>query len=219
MTMKTALLIGATGLTGSHVLNLLFADDRFSKVKVFARRSTNISHPKLEEHIVNFDHTEEWKHLIIGDVLFSALGTTLKKAGGKVPQYNVDYTYQYNVAKAAAENGVPVYVLVSSVGANADSMVFYSKMKGELEQAIKKLPFRNIHIMQPGPLEGDRAEERPSEKAGLRVIKFITNLGLFKGYKPIHGEIVARAMVNASFDSRSPIKVYRLLEIFERAET
>ena len=216
--MKTAILIGATGMTGSCALQLLLKDERFLKVKIFTRRSTNILHPKLEEHIIDFDHTDSWKHLVTGDVLFSALGTTLKQAGGKVPQYKVDYTYQYNFAKAASDNEVPVYVLVSSVGANPDSLIFYSKMKGELEREIRKLAFRNIHILQPGPLEGLREKERKAEKIGISITRFITNLGLFKGYQPIHGQIVAKAMINASFDIQSPVKIYRLLEVFKKAE-
>ena len=216
--MKTANLIGATGMTGSYTLQLLLKDDRFSRVKIFVRRTANIHDPKLEEYIIDFDKADSWKHLVTGDVLFSSLGTTLKQAGGKIPQYKVDYTYQYNFAKAASDNGVPVYVLVSSVGANPDSLVFYSKMKGELERDIRKLPFRHIHILQPGPLEGPREKERKFEKIGIGITRFITDLGLFKGYKPIHGQIVAQAMVNASFDTQSPVKVYRLMEVFERAE-
>lgn len=216
--MKTAILIGATGMTGSYVLQLLLKDDRFSRVKIFVRRTANLNHPKLEEHIIDFDNSDSWKHLVTGDVLFSALGTTLKQAGGKVPQYKVDYNYQYNFAKASSDNGVPVYVLVSSVGANPASGIFYSRMKGELERDIRKLSFRHIYILQPGPLEGPRERERKFEKIGIGFTRFITDLGIFKGYKPIHGKIVAQAMVNASFDTQSPVKVYRLLEVFKRAE-
>jgi len=216
--MKTAILIGATGLVGSNALQLLLADDRFEKVKVFARRSKGIIHPKLEEHLIDFDLPDQWKHLVTGDILFSALGTTLKKAGGKNSQYRVDFTYQYEFAKAASANGVPVYVLVSSSGANADSLVFYLKMKGELDREVKKLPFRHIHILQPGPLEGEREESRKSEETGIRITRFITNLGIFSAYKPIHGKIVAQAMINASFDTRAQYSVYKLLEVFRRAE-
>ena len=217
--MKTAILIGATGMTGSFALQLLLKDDRFSRVKIFTRRTTGFTNPKLEEHVIDFDAVENWKNLIMGDVLFSALGTTLKQAGGKDPQYKVDYTYQYNVAKAASENGVPVYVLVSSVGANPVSMIFYSKMKGELERDIRMLAFQNIHILQPGPLEGPRPKERKMEEVGIKVTRFFTNMGLFSGYKPIHGKIVAQAMINASFDTETGVKVYRLLEVFKRAES
>src|SRR5689334_5676279 len=98
---RTAMVIGATGLVGSHLVQLLLHDDRFAVVKIFARRSTGIQHPKLQERIIDFDHPERWKHLITGDVLFSALGTTLKTAGSKEAQYKIDHTYQFNVAKAA----------------------------------------------------------------------------------------------------------------------
>ena len=139
--MKTAVVIGATGLVGSELVALLLADSRFETVKVFVRRSTGRQHPKLEEHLVNFDAVETWKEQLTGDVLFSAMGTTLKQAGSKDAQYKIDYTYQYNVAKAAAENGVPQYVLISSAGASPKSRIFYSRMKGELEESVKKLTF------------------------------------------------------------------------------
>jgi uncharacterized protein YbjT (DUF2867 family) len=217
--MRSAIVIGATGLTGSHLTQILLKDDRFDKVKVFARRSPGIADPKLEEHLIDFDKPEEWKHLDTGDVLFSAIGTTLKKAGGKVAQYKVDFTYQYTFAKVASENRVPVYVLVSSAGANPDSIIFYTKMKGELEREIRKLPFSHIHIFQPGPLEGEREVERKTEQTGIKVMRFVTDLGIFSRYKPVHGKIVARAMVNASFDTQQPVKVYKLLEVFNRAES
>ena len=100
--MKTALLIGATGLVGGALLDLLLNDNRFEKVKVFVRRSTGESHPKLEEYQVDFDTLLTWKEFLKGDVLFSALGTTLKKAGSKEAQYKIDYTYQYELAKASS---------------------------------------------------------------------------------------------------------------------
>jgi uncharacterized protein YbjT (DUF2867 family) len=107
---KIAIVIGATGLVGSQLVQLLLKDDRFSKIKILARRGTGITNSKLQEHIINFNHPEQWKHLVTGDVLFSALGTTLKTAGSKEAQYKIDHTYQFNVAKAAAENQVPDYV-------------------------------------------------------------------------------------------------------------
>src|SRR5690349_10962018 len=138
----TAIVIGATGLVGSELVQQLLDDERFSLVKIFVRRSFGKQHPKLEEHIIDFDKIHEWGHLVSGDVLFSALGTTLKQAGGKEAQYRIDYNYQYDVADAAAKNKVPVYVLVSSAMANVDSKIFYTRMKGELERDIKKLPFQ-----------------------------------------------------------------------------
>ena len=212
--MKTAIVIGATGLTGSHLVDFLLKDERFNKVVIFVRRPTHKYNSKLEEHVINFDHPNEWKHLVKGHVLFSALGTTIKKAGSKEVQYKVDYTYQYQFAKAASQNGVPVYVLVSSVSADPNSRIFYTKMKGELERDVKNLSFQQIHILQPGQLEGERDEERSLEKVSLKLTKALNAIGLLKQYKPIHGRIVAKKMVTAAFSQLPGIHIYKLNEVF-----
>ncbi len=206
--MRTAIVIGATGLVGSHLLQLLLADDRFGKVKVLVRRATGIVHPKLEERVVNFDKPTEWQHLVTGDVLYSAMGTTLKTAGSKEAQYKIDHTYQYETASAAAANGVPVYVLVSAGGADVSSRLFYSRMKGELERDINKLPFRNIHILRPAVLVGKRKEARAGEGIGAAITKVVSYIPGFKWLRPIEGAAVAQAMVNATFDDSSDIHIY-----------
>ena len=218
MNSGTAIVIGATGLVGSSLVQLLLEDDRFLAVKVLVRRSTGIRHLKLQEHIINFDHPAQWKHLVKGDVLFSALGTTLKSAGSKEAQYKIDHTYQFNVAKAASENSVPVYVLVSAAMANEHSKIFYTRMKGELERDIRNLPFDYIHIIQPGMLVGNRKENRPFEKIGTPVLQFLNKLGIAKKQKPIHVSIVAQAMINVSFKKENHVNTYSLLEVFEQAK-
>lgn len=218
MNSGTAIVIGATGLVGSSLVQLLLEDDRFLAVKVLVRRSTEIRHLKLQEHIINFDHPAQWKHLVKGDVLFSALGTTLKSAGSKEAQYKIDHTYQFNVAKAASENSVPVYVLVSAAMANEHSKIFYTRMKGELERDIRNLPFDYIHIIQPGMLVGNRKENRPFEKIGTPVLQFLNKLGIAKKQKPIHVSIVAQAMINVSFKKKNHVNTYSLLEVFEQAK-
>lgn len=215
---RTAIVIGATGLVGSQLVQLLLNDDRFSAIKIFARRSTGVRHSKSEEHIISFDHPEQWKHLVTGDVLFSALGTTLKTAGSKEAQYKIDHTYQFNVAKAAAENGVPVYVLVSAATASEHSRIFYSRMKGELERDVKPLPFQYIHILQPGMLAGDRKENRPMERIGIPLLQFLNKLGIAKKQKPVDASIVAQAMINVSFKQQQRTNTYVLLDVFEQAK-
>lgn len=218
MIKKTAILIGATGLVGSNLLQKILADDRFAFVVVFVRRPTGIKDQKLIEHIINFNEPQNWQQLVRGDVLFSALGTTLKQAGSKDAQYKIDFTYQYNFAKAAAENGVPVYVLVSSAMANPNSRIFYTRIKGELEAAVKKLLFQSVQILQPGMLAGLRKEERAGEKIGAAVIKFLNILGIAKKQKPIDAAIVAQAMINVSFSENEKLGVYSLLQVFEAAD-
>ena len=198
---KAAILIGATGLVGSHVLNLLLKNERYSKVKVFHRRSTGVAHDKLEEQIINFDDIESWSDQLTGDELYSAMGTTIKKAGGKEAQYKVDVTLPLNVAKAAAENGVKKYSLVSSAGADSQSRLFYPRIKGELEEAVKSLSFERTTIMRPSILDGERDENRSGEQFGLGVMRIAGKIPGLKKYRPIPARQVARAMIHSLQDN------------------
>ena len=114
MSAMKALVIGATGAVGMDLVEQLLKDDAFERVTVFVRRPLAVENPKLTVHIIDFDHPEQWRELLQGDVLFSCLGTTIKAAGSQEAQWKVDYTYQYEAAKAARENGVEAYALVSS---------------------------------------------------------------------------------------------------------
>jgi uncharacterized protein YbjT (DUF2867 family) len=216
--MKTAIVIGATGLVGTQLVHLLLADTRFEKVVVFTRRSLQFKNEKLEEHIIDFNMPDEWQHLVKGDVFFSALGTTIKQAGGKKAQYKIDYTYQFQFAQAASYNNVPVYVLVSAASASQDSRIFYSRMKGELERDVKKLPFKSIYILQPGLLYGNRQQDRPGEKIGYSVITFLNRIGVFRKYRPIAGRTVAQAMLNSSIEAANGVHIYTLDRVFHLAE-
>jgi uncharacterized protein YbjT (DUF2867 family) len=212
----TAIVAGATGMVGTQLVQQLIEDERFPVIKIFTRRTTGIHHPKIREHIINFDRPDEWKHLVTGDVLFSALGTTLKQAGSKEEQYKIDFTYQYRIAEAAANNGAKVYVLISAAMASEKSRIFYSRMKGQLERAVKDLRFDHIHILQPGMLVGDRKEERKGEKLGISVLRFMNRFGIAKKHKPIDASTVAQAMINVSF-RKEMMNTYALLDLFELA--
>ncbi len=215
--MSTALLIGATGLVGDYLLRQLLADEQFTHLKVFTRRPTGYQNPRLEEYIVDFDQPRTWNEELRGDVLFSSLGTTLSQAGGQQEQYLVDYTYQFQAAQAAAENGVPTYVLVSSAGADAESLLFYNRMKGELERDIKRLPFQRIRIIQPGILAGPRTEQRLGEKVGLWLATAASTIPLLHSYRPIHARTVARAMHHAALDETPGVQTDSLEQVFTRA--
>lgn len=192
---KSAILIGATGLVGSQILKLLLEDERYNSVKVLHRRSTGVEHPKLTEHIIDFDKPEEWKQLVKGDHLFSALGTTIKKAGSKEAQYRIDYTYQFEMAEIGAENGISGYALVSSIGADPDSGSFYTRIKGELDEAVQQLSFDNILILRPSFLDGNRKEFRFGERIGIAIANIVCKVPGLKKYHPIKAETVAKAMI------------------------
>ena len=211
--MKTVLVIGATGMTGTELIKKLLDTEEYSKVISFVRRATGTTHPKLTEHIVDFDDMANWKYLLKGDVLFSAMGTTLKNAGSKAAQYKIDYTFQYEAAMYAAENGVSTYVLISSVGANANSLNFYQRMKGELDNAVQQLGFNTIVILRPGQLYGNRTEKRSAEKFALQMMFIFNKIGLLKKLRPIHASQLANAMIVAATLNKTSI--YTLTEIFD----
>lgn len=213
--MKTAIVLGATGLIGKHLTEKLLSDEDYSKVKTFTRRRIEIDHPKLEQHIVNFDRIDEWKNNIRGEVLFSAMGTTIKKADGRAAQYKIDYTYQYEFAEAAAENGVGKYCLVSSAGANPRSKNFYLRIKGELENKISELAFGNISIFRPSLLLGKRDEKRFAEELGAMFLEPVTRfIPLLRKYRPVKAETVAKYMIDiASREYNTKVIIYSSAQI------
>lgn len=212
-----ALVIGATGATGKDLVKQLLNDKDFEEVDIFVRKPLPIQNEKLKTYIVDFDKPEEWKNFVKGDVAFSCLGTTLKDAGSKEAQRKVDYEYQYEFARAAKENNVEDYILVSAYGANPKSKIFYSKMKGELEEAVKKLHFNKITIFKPGMLER-KDSERTGEVLGSRIIKFANKLGLFESQKPLPTDVLAKAMINSSKIKSNGYSSIKLGNIFCFAE-
>lgn len=212
-----ALVIGATGATGKDLVNQLLNDKDFEEVNIFVRKPVDIQNDRLHVHVVNFEKPEEWKGMVKGDVAFSCLGTTLKDAGSKEAQRKVDFDYQYEFAKAARENDVEDYILVSAYGASPDSRIFYSRMKGELEEAVKQLHFNKITIFKPGMLERKNSE-RTGEVLGSRIIRFANKLGLLESQKPLPTDILAKAMINSSKIKSNGYSSIKLGNIFCFAE-
>lgn len=212
-----ALIIGATGATGKDLVNKLIEDQDFEEIHAFVRKPIEVDNEKVKFHVVDFEKPEEWKDLVKGDVAFSCLGTTLKDAGSKEAQRKVDFDYQYQFAKNAKENNVEDFVLVSAYGANPNSKIFYSRMKGELEQEVKNLHFNKMTIFQPGMLERKNTE-RTGEVLGARIIKFVNKFGCLESQKPLPTAILAQAMVNSSKIKSYGYSKIKLGSIFSFAE-
>ena len=210
-----ALVIGATGATGRELVNTLINDEDFNQVSIFVRKAPDLEHEKLKIHIIDFNEIIKHKELIKGDILFSALGTTKKEAGGKQRQYIIDYTYQYEFAKIAAENGVDQLSLVSSIGANPKSFMFYPKMKGELESDVKKLKFKKIDIFQPPILIRQPEVIRKVEKKAISIIQKLNKLGILKSQQPLMVSNLAERMVKtAKTNSKEKVNTYLPKELF-----
>jgi uncharacterized protein YbjT (DUF2867 family) len=195
---RIACVVGATGLVGGHIVRQLLDDPAVERVVTFVRRDSGVRAARLAEQKVEFDRPDEWADLVRGDVLYSALGTTLRTAGSQERQYRVDHTFQLRFARAAAANGVPAFVLISSDGANPSSRFFYLRMKGELERDVEALGFQRLRILQPGMLAGRRAEKRPIERVAAPVLRAVTRLPGLGRYRAIEAEDVARAAIRAA---------------------
>lgn len=207
-----ALLIGATGSTGKFLLNELIQDDDYTSVTIFVRRSTARSHPKLTEHVIDFSTIEQYQQLITGDVLFSCLGTTLKAAGSKEKQWDIDFHIPATFAAIARKNRVNSLVLVSSSDASPTSRIFYSRMKGELETAITEMDFGQYIIFRPGPLLRI-GTDRSAEKIMVNVLNIFNSIGLLKKYKPLPTEVLAMKLAKAPWKLPQGTSVIKLAEI------
>jgi len=193
---KTALIIGSTGLIGSQLLELLLDSEEYATVITFAKRDSGIQHPKLKQHIIDFDKPETYKEIVVGDDFFCTIGTTIKKAGSQEAFRKVDFEYPKQFAILALQNKVKQFLIVSSLGADANSGNFYLKTKGEIQDFLKECDFESVSVFQPSLLLGDRKEFRLGEKIGAFFMKFFSFLliGNLKKYKAIQSAAVAKAM-------------------------
>ena len=212
--MKTAIVIGATGLVGRSLVEQLSQNNHVDKVIAITRRPASYSSPKVDNQVVNFDHLEDFSECFSGDWFFLCLGTTKKQAGSVEAQRVVDYDYQYKAACLAAKQSVAHYLLVSSVSANANSQSSYLKMKGVLENQIKQLPFKRISIFQPSLLLGERPDVRITESLFTWIMPLLCKLPFLQRYRPIKGTEVATKMLLVSQEQGDGILTYTLDEVF-----
>lgn len=201
-----AVLIGATGAVGKDLLQALLEDARYTEVVAFARRALGVQHEKLREHTIDFDAPATWQELVKGDVLFSTLGTSLKQAGSKEAQRHIDYDYQLAFAKAARANGVKSLVLLSSIGADSKSSIFYLRLKGELDDAVQCLGFDSLTIMRPPSLIRAKSK-RFGETASVKLLQAVNAIGLAKRLAPMETVVVARSMAALGADSASGTRI------------
>lgn len=166
---RTALVIGATGLVGTTLVNKLLVNRDYDKVVVLVRRKLSFTHQKLDEYVINFDNLEEEFPNVNVDDVYCCMGTTIKKAKTKDNMYKIDVEYPLAVAKVAKERGLKHYILISSIGANAQSMFFYTRIKGELEEQLQELDLPKLTILQPSFLVGKRKEKRINEKVFIHL--------------------------------------------------
>jgi uncharacterized protein YbjT (DUF2867 family) len=197
---KTAIVFGASGLVGNHLLQKLLNDNYYSKIKAFVRKPINITNPKLMEHIIDFNNLTSHSELLKGEAVFCCLGTTIKKAGSQSAFRRVDFDYPLTIGKLCKANNVKQFLLVSSIGANINSRTFYLRLKAEIEQEIIKIQFNKTSILRPSFLIGNRKEKRPGEGIGILLANIFSFLflGKLKKYRPIQAESVAKAMIIAS---------------------
>ena len=195
--MKTALLFGASGLVGSHVLNQLISNNSYSKIKLFVRSSIDISDPKIEIIQTDFNNLENQREDIKGDDCFFCIGTTKQNSPDKNEYRRVELEVPKQIAQIAKSNSVNSFVFISSGYADPKSSGDYLKFKGEVEEELKRLNFPKLGIMRPSFLLGDRKEKRVGEKIGIFVFKLLSPLflGPLKKMKPIHSATVAKAMI------------------------
>ena len=195
--MKTALLFGASGLVGSHVLSQLISNNKYSKIKLFVRSSIDISDPKIEIIQTDFNNLENHREDIKGDDCFFCIGTTKKNSPDKNEYKRVELEVPKQIAQIAKSNLVNSFVFISSGYADPKSSGDYLKFKGEVEEELKRLNFPKLGIMRPSFLLGVRKEKRIGEKIGIFVFKLLSPLflGPLKKMKPIHSATVAKGMI------------------------
>jgi uncharacterized protein YbjT (DUF2867 family) len=222
MSGKTATIIGATGMIGTNIRELLKKDNYFETIRIMVRRPIPKPDEKTEVKLVNFDDAESVKLALEGtDIVFCAMGTTQKNVKGDKALYRkIDLEIPLKVARFAKEAGCEKFVIITAVGANSKSSQFYLRLKGEVEKALEGIGFRSLHMLQPSMLLGNREEDRPAERMWQGSMKFLNRIlvGSFRKYRGIEGKTVAAAMVNAAKKEEAGAFRYTYDQIVKIAE-
>lgn len=215
MGMRAAIVVGATGLTGTSLVEQLCENDEYVSVTVIARRAPAYTHPKLEVKIRNFDTLEE-KDIEFAHELYCCLGTTIKKAGSREEFEKVDFEYPLTIASLAKKQGIPHMLVITAMGANESSPFYYNRVKGKLEHDLTELGLQRLSIIRPSLLVGEREEFRLGEKAGEKVLKLVKPIlvGPLKRSRAIEASQVAKAMIVIALNgNKQPVTIYQSQEL------
>ena len=207
---KTAIILGATGLTGSILTQYLLEDPRYEKIKLFSRSKINIQHGKLEEHLIDVLLLENHADVFTGDEVFCCIGTTKAKTPNQNLYHKIDYGIPVAAAKLCKANKINTFIVVSAIGSDSNSSIFYNRTKGEMEDSIIALNIHKTHILQPSLIGGKRNEKRIGESATKLLMKILNPffIGALRKYRTIEPETIATAMLwlaNHSYDKQKII--------------
>jgi uncharacterized protein YbjT (DUF2867 family) len=198
MNQKTAIVLGGTGLTGNLLINRLLAHDSYACIKLFSRKASGIKSEKIEEFVGDLFQLEHFKDDFTADEVFCCIGTTSAKTKDRVVYKAIDFGIPSTAARLARENNIPTFLVISSMGANTRSSIFYSRTKGEMEQAVLGEKIPHTYILQPSLIMGNRDERRMGESVGAAVLKFtnVVLVGRLKKYRAIEADCIAAAMIH-----------------------
>ncbi len=206
---KTAIILGATGLTGSILLEKLLEDDRYRKIKIFTRKRVEKKHPKIQEYLIDLFELEKLSDLFEGDEVFCCVGSTQKKTPDKDIYRKVDFGIPAIAAKLSKQNKISTFVVISALGAKEDSRIFYNRTKGEMEGAVLEQKIPKTYIFQPSLIAGDREESRPMEAIWKKVMKVGDYFlhGKLKKYQSIHPETIVKAMIYVANKGHNNVRI------------
>ncbi len=213
--MTTALIAGASGLIGGHLLDMLLKGDRYERVRAVVRRPLGVSHPRLEQVQVDWTRLGDAGDRLKADDVFCALGTTMKQAGSKEAFRRVDHDYPLALAEATRRLGAESFSLVTAIGSDPGASIFYYRVKGEVEEAVKGVGFARTHIFRPAMLLGERSENRPGERVGSFLLRVATPVmvGPLRKVRPVEARDVAACMYGAAADAGTGVRVFENDEI------
>jgi len=218
---KSALLVGASGLVGGHCLQFLLEESSYARVVVLVRKPLSITHDKLIQYVVDFSELDILGEYFTTDDVYCCLGTTIKKAGAQEAFRKVDFDYPIKIAALTQHLGANQFLIVTSLGADPHSRIFYNRVKGEVEEAIGKISFPTINIFRPSLLLGDRTEHRTGEKAGAFIMSGLKYMmvGPFRKYRPIQSRDVAKVMVQIAQKNLKSVNIFESMQIQEIADS